>query len=238
MIEQPPFICVRCESPLSSDDPSRFSCRRCGASFCRIAGISILHPSPIALLRAHQLELGGAASPTVRLARPPEMADDELSRKALALWLRAQRAAAANVALVRQLSAPIEQFLASTTEPERPFSYLSLPVQRWPFALLLPYVYRDWGGTEEAELAASLFRSAIAVHARDASGSLAVLGCGAGGLVYRLSDLFPASFGVDISIPGLLFARHLTEGGELSLALPLPRPTLPKTIARIAVRRP
>jgi SAM-dependent methyltransferase len=61
-----------------------------------------------------------------------------------------------------------------------------------------------------------------------------VLGCGACGLVQRVAELFPITFGVDLAIDTLLLSKKLLDGEHFTLHYNIPRMTFP--VSREAVR--
>src|SRR5262249_17783201 len=92
----------------------------------------------------------------------------------------------------------------------------------WSFERLKPYFFRDWSDTEEARAIAALVRAAVVEHAADEARRdrpLALLGCGAGGLLRDLAGLYPESYGLDLALPSLALVRHLLDGGELEMHL-------------------
>jgi SAM-dependent methyltransferase len=108
----------------------------------------------------------------------------------------------------------------------------------WSLDQLVPYFYRDWAGTKEANRLGMLFTHAIEDYCGDLRHSVAVLGAGACGLLHRISGFFTSSFGVDLSVPALLLARRLMEGEELYLHLNLPYGRFPRAQRQIRLAAP
>jgi hypothetical protein len=141
-------------------------------------------------------------------------------RNAFGVWL-------ANQKVFRDHFAPAEEYLALHQGQEGPLALFTSYPTGWPFDRYVPYFYRDWCGTNEAESVAKIFSEAITRYARKRNARLAVLGCGACGLLYQLSDRFDHAFGLDISVPSLLLAKCLLEGGETTLGFNLPNEVFP-----------
>ena len=91
----------------------------------------------------------------------------------------------------------------------------------WAFDTLLPYLMRDWTGTAELEAAKSLIDAALRKIFPDPSGrTIAVAGCGAGGLLTGIPPRFEHIVGFDLTLPILAAARHLLDGKPLDVSLP------------------
>jgi SAM-dependent methyltransferase len=91
----------------------------------------------------------------------------------------------------------------------------------WAFDMLLPYLMRDWTGTSELKAMKSLIEAALQKIFPDPSGrSIAVAGCGAGGLLTGIPGAFEHIVGFDLTLPILAAARHLLDGKTLEVSLP------------------
>jgi SAM-dependent methyltransferase len=91
----------------------------------------------------------------------------------------------------------------------------------WAFDMLLPYLMRDWTGTAELQAAKSLIDAVLRKIFPDSSGrSIAVAGCGAGGLLTGIPATFEHIVGFDLTLPILAAARHLLDGKSLDVSLP------------------
>jgi SAM-dependent methyltransferase len=64
---------------------------------------------------------------------------------------------------------------------------------------------------------------------------VAVLGCGACGLLYEVSQSFSSAYGVDLSLLTLLLAKETLKGEEFDLHLSLPNETFPKVQRRLKI---
>lgn len=233
------YQCVLCCARLKADESGHLACAVCGASYPVIAGVSVIVLDPLGLLIlqseqvADNLSFAQAQEHLVAALREADASDASISS-----LQRAFDASVANRRVFLEHFGPVEHYLEPRRGKEGPLALFTSYPNGWPLDRYLPYFYRDWNGTSEAAEVAQLFRGAIAEHTRADGGSLAVLGCGAGGLLYDLSELFDAGFGVDISIPTLLLAGHLLDGGEATLAFNFPRDLFPKEQARVRIRGP
>ena len=98
----------------------------------------------------------------------------------------------------------------------------ALPYLGWEPSALIPFLIRDWNCDQELGTAAKFISSALHRHLSDAKRrTLAMLGCGSGGLAGRLSRDFSHTIGLDLSIPTLAAVRRLQEGRRLFLHYPV-----------------
>ncbi|XYH95056.1 methyltransferase domain-containing protein [Sorangium sp. So ce1128] len=169
------------------------ACAACGTETPSIFGIPVLTFKP---------HVSIDALPT-QLANVPDAAQP-VNREALKRVLEPALAQAAGL-------------------PQRPIGMSDFMTQMagW-WGIRFEYLYIDWTDTEEFRADRAFFLDAALRHCPD-RGVAAVLGCGAGGLVASLATAFPASLGLDLSLPHLLLADHLLRGGTLSLQLPQAR---------------
>ena len=216
------YQCVLCAGRLQLNG-AQFSCGVCGAAYPMIDGVNVfvLNPTGLLLVQSDQV----ADDPFLanrhdefKLKLEREDASPESLSKlegAFGVWM-------ANEKVFRDRFAPAEEYLALHRGQEGPLALFTSYPSGFPLDRYVPYFYRDSSGTEEGSRVAALFREAIARHSRVDNERVAVLGCGACGLLYKLSDQFERSFGLDISVPNLLLAKHLLDGGETALEFNFP----------------
>jgi SAM-dependent methyltransferase len=200
-----------------------------------VGGVQICLPGAGALLASSlsQLEADrerhdaeGDTPPTLIAAMPTRTAER---------WARMRGAERCNLDALDGAMEPARAWLGEERTLLKGLSG-SLAIQRsgWTGASLLPYFYLDWGGTPSFEQARTVVMEAAARTVRDFA-SVAVLGCGAGGLLASLAGRFDRSIGVDLSIPALLLTRRVLDGAELRLAVHPENPSLsdfPQTTVR------
>jgi SAM-dependent methyltransferase len=167
-----------------------------------------------------------------------KLKEDSASPKAISHLESAFGASLANQKLVREFFAPVGEYLERHQGEEGALALFTSYPSGWPVDRYLPYFYRDWYGTEEASRVAKLFCDAIQDYSGAGNQSVAVLGCGACGLAYSVSELFSTTFGIDISVPALLLANHLLNGGEAVLHFNLPHDRFPKVQRRVKLCGP
>lgn len=233
------YRCVLCEGALYDDSALNQKCLDCGAGYPEIAGIKILTLSPQSLLLSHaqqvadrSLELQKRNDWLTRIEAEPLSGESRfrLRKDYESKW--------SNQELVKDFFAPVSEYLARRQSQIGFLELLTSYHTGWSFKMMLPWLYKDWCGTEEARFVTELLTNAVLDHTRDERDSIAVLGCGACGMLYHLSEFFTNSYGLDLSLLTLLFAKRLLDGGEFSLNLSLPDETFPKIHRRIKIRGP
>ncbi|MGQ0592975.1 MAG: class I SAM-dependent methyltransferase [Gammaproteobacteria bacterium] len=140
-------------------------------------------------------------------------AGHELSERAE----RMVEAMSQNAALMEEHCRPIINCLGNEEAADDLIAWVATR-SGYSYGEILSYFYQDWYGTREFDAVRNLFEPAVGEYCTD-RGSLAVLGAGACGLLYALAKYFHSSFGVDLSLPGLLTAKHLIEGEAVSIHL-------------------
>ena len=124
-----------------------------------------------------------------------------------------------NIELLEQHLQPIDAYLGTEREILGGLSgHLAAQSAGHTVTWCVPYFYQDWGGTESFQAMLRRIRSAVDAHARHRGRAL-VLGSGASGLLYGISDLFETCLGTDLSAAQLLLARHIVHSGSLTLGL-------------------
>lgn len=208
--------CLQCRSPLELDGRA-LRCGGCGRQYPVIAGVPVLVRDPAGYVRA-ELE---ALARTYWGARQRKDGLDETARDAGLTEVSVERHRDVLEVEIRRA----EIFLA-LLEPAAKLlteQASSLDARRsgWTLDSLVPYLMRDW--TETAELAAISTRIGTALrHVLPApSGKRVVFAaCGAAGLLATLPPELDRVLGFDLTLPVLLAARRLLDGGNIDLALP------------------
>jgi SAM-dependent methyltransferase len=91
----------------------------------------------------------------------------------------------------------------------------------WTFEALFPYLLRDWTNTPELGAVDAVIRSALQQEFGNiAKTTIAVAGCGAGGLVAGIANDFDSVFGFDLTLSAIYAARCLLDGKSLDFAVP------------------
>jgi SAM-dependent methyltransferase len=233
------YRCVLCEGVLREDGPLNQRCSNCRAGYPEIAGIKMMVLDPQALLLSHaqqiadrSLELRKRQDWLARIEQEP-VSDESLFR-----LKQDYESKLANHELAKEFFVPVSDYLARHQSQKSFLSLLTSYHTGWSFSLMMPWLYKDWGDTEEARFVTKLLSDAILDHTRGERESIAVLGCGACGMLYNLSEFFTNSYGLDLSLLTLLFAKQLLDGGEYVLNLSLPDETFPKMQRQIRLRGP
>lgn len=232
------YQCVRCQSDLQGGAGQVFTCQTCGALYPEIGGVRILADAHVDLLHSH-FERVVASRKEVedkRLDRLARFRGGAHSREALASIERAYKGQLSNLELIEESLSPVKEYLSAATAGRSFLGNFFNP--GWAAVELLGYFYRDWYGTDEALFVGTLFSDAIKKHCRVGDGAVAVLGCGAGGLLPNVSGFFPAVFGVDLSISALLLTERLLGGGGFDIHFSLPKDEYPLEQKRVELRGP
>jgi SAM-dependent methyltransferase/uncharacterized protein YbaR (Trm112 family) len=212
--------CLHCRGPLTSD-ATGLNCPGCSKRYPVIAGIPILVSEPAAYLRSELAPLtqvtrdaGQRRDLLDRMGRDGDLPKASLDRHRDVLDAEVAQAETF-LALLEPAAKALEALAENAGE--------SLGARRsgWPFDALLPYLLRDWTNTTELEAASSLIGAAVKQLFPDPSGkSIVSAGCGAGGLLAKISPGFARVLGFDLTLPVLVAARHLLDGKSLNLAMP------------------
>jgi SAM-dependent methyltransferase len=220
-----PLVCLLCRAPIvTSASGASGGCATCrnvplaSAEYPEVGGVKMMIPGASALLAATWVELerqrerfdGQGDEPPVLLAATPARTAERY---------RAMRAAErCNLELLERSCQPIGDYLgAERTIMQGLGAALAIQLSGWSIGALLSYFHQDWTPNDGRRFMAARMLRLLARHdiRRD---SLAVVGCGAGGLVAALAPQFSSVLGVDLSIPCLLLARQLLDGGAFRVA--------------------
>jgi SAM-dependent methyltransferase len=211
--------CLHCRGLLATDAQG-LRCVGCRKLYPVIAGVPVLVSEPIAYLRS---ELDSLARAYRDASQRREMLDSGhdagLTPVSLARHRDVINAEIAQIEVFLALLEPAAGVLQQIGETAEE----TLGVRRsgWAFDGLIPYLLRDWTNTSELEAASSMIGASVKQMFPDPSGkTIAVAGCGAGGLLPRLSPDFERVLGFDLTLAILNAARHLLDGKSLDLALP------------------
>jgi SAM-dependent methyltransferase len=224
--ESQAYQCVRCHSGLERREQNGLQCVTCGSFYPSIEGVRILVSDPDHLLRKHAEWLPERKQEIeTRQTNAIAAFDEKFNRsETLDLVQKGYDGLLANVALVEKHMAPVKQYLAGRTQP--PSIFNELEDSGWPATEMMEYFYRDWSGAKEGEALDRLLTDAAERFCPEKK-SVAVLGCGACGLVRKLRDVFPLTYGVDLAVDTLLLAKGLLDGKKLNLHFNTPNHSYP-----------
>lgn len=230
------YLCALCNSILAEDGSCILKCDTCGSGYPIVAGLRILALNPEALLVAHASQMAGRAQELkTRRELLARFESERVSAEAQFRLRRDYEARQANQELIAEAFRPVVQHI----EQQRQLSFLERLASYqtgWSFTQMTPYLYKDWYGTQEARFVNKLFTNAIEDYCGGHSKAVAVLGCGACGLLYEVSQFFSESYGVDLSLLTLLLAKRLLEGGEVTLHLSLPDDSFPRVQREVRLK--
>lgn len=212
------YSCVRCRGNISAPANLRrcqwLECESCGKKFPVIQGLPVFYRAPLTLLE--QFEETNLLRATSLKGQSKELRNLQqnklISNKAFAAGRRLVVAQEKNHALISKFTLSPSRSLRATLERDQSASRLE--TGGWDPAIMLDYFYRDWCRTSEEQLAYLIIKKLLDQSELKTNSSLAVLGCGAGGLLYRLASRFDRSYGIDLSLPILALARRVSEGAS------------------------
>lgn len=214
------YRCIFCGGDLEADGQCHNVCKGCGKSMPIIDGVGVFLRKPMHSLWAYAGELREYQT-RVEKARRTLNEYVGTSGDTGQLNDRAQgviRGMTGNLNLLKEHCRPIFDYLGNRPLAEFTLSDWASIKTGFPSHEMLPYFYQDWFGTADFASVKSLINAAVAEHCPDRR-RVAVLGCGAGGLSYALSECFEHTVGVDLSLPTLLLARHLIGGEPITVCL-------------------
>ena len=211
--------CLHCRAALDNHAEG-LHCKACGKLYPVICGIPVLVGEPVAFLRSELALLTELAhNAAERVKRIDEFGRDAgLTNAARERHRDVLGAELARAQSFLDLLEPATQALEAMHETRE-----ALGVRRsgWSLDSLIPYLLRDWTDTAELRAVSSIINAALGQAIPDRSGkSIAVAGCGAGGLLADMAQGFAIVQGFDLTFPVLAAARHLLDGGSFDVAMP------------------
>jgi SAM-dependent methyltransferase len=225
------LICPLTRQPLPADGLARDLLGRVPpetVEYPEVGGVRVVVPAASAVLAATVLDVQARRERFDQLPRQaPELigASAERTRERYDAYLAAE---GCNLELLEEQCAALIDYLGrERTLASGLTSTLALQLPGWTVASLLPYFYQDWGNTPSFDLMCTRLGAAVERHVSCRS-TVAVLGCGAGGLVSSFARRFDTVVGVDLSLLGLLLARQLLDGGALRLGMHADNEDLPE----------
>jgi SAM-dependent methyltransferase len=210
--------CLHCRGGLSSG--VILKCLDCGKQYPVVAGIPLLVREPANYFRAQCASL-------IEVARNARQRKDRLDQidpyaslpnAALERHRDVLSVEAAQAETLLALLEPQAWALESSAESARELQVLR---PGWGFDTLTPYLLRDWTNSTELQVTSSRIGAALERVFPDPLGkSVGFAGCGAGGLLAKISADFARVLAFDLTLPILAAARHMLDGKTLDLALP------------------
>jgi SAM-dependent methyltransferase/uncharacterized protein YbaR (Trm112 family) len=234
------YACVVCRGSVRPSPGGTLTCTVCARVYPPIGGIKVLVADPRRTLALRLRALAEQRSEvTASKARLADAALAGRSGEALSLAEQGLDGQLADLELIERTLAPASEFLSTHPQSPGPFTEFSPSDDGWwSTHKMFPYFYRDWGGTREARFLTGLFAAAVGEYCVDRRQSVAVLGCGACGLVYEMAELFPTVFGLDAAVDSLLLAKTLLDGGAIDLHFGFPRYSTPVSQVLVGLHGP
>lgn len=213
------LYCIACHGDLISSSPDLRVCSHCGKQYPSIDGIDVfILPDAISSLSAYVREIDDSKAEFIAtsesLSAFEKTAADGVLSERIARNLSGM---AANLDVLEALYQPIVDFVQDHPSQDNGLTSYTLK-SGYTGAHMLAYFYQDWCNLPEYEAVKKQICQAATTHCRTRD-KVAVLGAGACGLLYSVADYFQLSYGVDLSLPGLLTAKKLIEGNPLSFHL-------------------
>lgn len=215
------YRCIKCTGSLSNADEQTLVCTICGNRYPVISGIPVflLRPTPylfscVNVMQAEKARLQrlGEWVEQHRDAEPPHALTDRA--------LRMIEGVSTNLRLMEQSLAPVARHIQplhmSGGFSDWFFSYASGRT----FEYMLRYFYQDWLEPDDFLEVKDLIVKLLVEENRVSLDSIAVLGCGACGLLYHIAPYAKTAYGLDLALATLMAAKSLLEGQDMVFALP------------------
>jgi len=226
-----PWCCLHCGAALALVE-SRLDCTACGRRYPVVGGIPILVRDPSHYLSSER----AALAQTLEQARRSRANLEQLARSAglpNESLMRHGDVIDAEVARGMTLLDLLDGAGVAPADDDAP-TLFPRPTG-WTVDALLPYLLRDWTDTPELEAMSTRIGAALAYAFPEPSAvSVVFAACGAGGVLAQVDSAFARILGFDLTLPVLLAARRLLDGGQLQLALP----RCISSAGRITLKRP
>lgn len=229
------YRCIQCHHRLGFRGDDDSVCGICGAIYPRIGEIEVFVSDPFHFLRSALKNLEeNKKEVAARKAKLASAGGGGRSQEAFSLANDGYDGQLANLEVVERVMIPVKEYLSGRPRRQGLFNDFYLDESLWTSLNMLPYFYRDWDRLEEAQFLTRLFTDALNQFCENDRENVAILGCGACGLVHDLAEYFTTVCGVDFSIDTLLLAAELLAGAELDLHFNFPNDQIP--ISQRAVR--
>lgn len=212
------LCCAACYGELIDSTPSFLVCSHCGKQYPSINGIDVfLVPNAMSSLSNYVREIDDTKAEFTEINERltnskvvgPNVFNERIVRNLDGLK--------ENLKVLEAVYQPIINFVSAQPSQQADLTSHALK-SSYTGDNMLPYFYQDWSGIEDYEAVKEDICQVIRAHCHKRD-SVAVLGAGACGLLYKVSDYFRISYGVDLSLPGLLMAKKYIEGSSLNFLL-------------------
>lgn len=218
------YRCVSCLSEPLVEREHHLWCLECQRGFPVVAGIPILTHRPRALLAAALtgMQAAQAAFDQTRDvgSHTRQIDSDSASSDPTDRAARVARATAASLNTIAHYMQPVAEYArVQGLEALSPLDWIASYAGGEPEHVSLPFFYQDWGHTGAFAGVRSLILDALRRHAADTR-TLAVVGSGAGGLLYACAPFFDVTYGIDLSVPTTLMAQGVLSGDSIGVPLP------------------
>jgi len=207
------FECAMCKGSLYHNKVESYVCDTCGREYPIINNIPILIARYEPALNSIEREIKDELNKIHKLKALLSKFDNDKHNKSETdkLLTGMER----NLQLMSRHCEPILDFLANKN-----FNFCSID---WFFSknpgrsyhYMMSYFYQDWYGTKQFIKVKDQVIQALETYSDDTE-TIAVLGCGACGLLYHLSNNFSNLYGIDLSIPTLMTAQQLLRGEDIN----------------------
>ncbi|MDD5275191.1 MAG: class I SAM-dependent methyltransferase [Methylovulum sp.] len=212
------LYCLACHGDLTDSPPDLWVCADCGKQYPSINGVDVfILPDALSALPAYLREIDDTKAEFSAISTSLTAAETTGASALATRIARNQSGMSANLTFLEAVYQPIADFVQN--HPCDAGGFAANPLKSgYTGDHMLPYFYQDWCGVADYEAVKNLICQTATAHCQD-KGNAAVLGAGACGLLYSVANHFQKSYGVDLSLPGLLMAKTLIEGTPLSFQL-------------------
>jgi len=210
------YKCVMCNGYLQLKEQHTLICGTCSRQYPIINGIAVLiarhNPALLSIGRYIESQQTQFDSLKSSLSKLGHINHSNIQVDKMLQGMQG------NLHLMQQNCKPVLDYLRSqqielgnidwffSMDPGRSYHYM------------LRYFYQDWYGGKDFSQVKNLVIEAVSTYCDD-NESVAVLGCGACGLLYHLAERFSVSYGLDLAIPTLMTAQQLLRGEDITVYL-------------------